>query len=102
MPYHLLHGSAMIRDQVCSSSNKGGCLLTHPLFVIYKPDPVDRTAHLSPPPSRRLSISIFVQLSPSKERMRVMAPAYLLVVKIGCVQFERLFTLLSLQLRLRE
>ena len=45
MPSHLLHESAMIRDQVCSSSNKGGCLITHPLFAIYKPDPFDRTAH---------------------------------------------------------
>ena len=29
--------------------------------------------------------------------MKVMAPAHSLVMKIACVQFERLFTLLSLQ-----
>ena len=55
MPSHLLHELAMRRDQVCPSSNKGGCLLTHPLFAICKPDTFDRTAHLSPLPSRRLS-----------------------------------------------
>ena len=48
-PSHLLHKSAMIRDQVCPSSNKEGCLLTH-LFAIYKPDPLVCTAHLSPHP----------------------------------------------------
>ena len=52
MPSHLLHDSAMIRDQVCPSSNKGGCFLTHPLFAIYKPDPLARTAYLRPPPSQ--------------------------------------------------
>ena len=31
----------------------------------------------------------------TEERMRVVAPAHPLVVLIGCVQFERLFTLLS-------
>ena len=30
MPSLLLHESAMIRDHICPSSNKGGCLLTHP------------------------------------------------------------------------
>ena len=85
----------MRRGQVCPSSNKGVCLLTHPLFAIYIPDTFDRTAHLSPPPSRRFSTSIFVHLSPSKDRMRVMAPAHPLVAKIGCVQFGRL--LLNLQ-----
>ena len=45
MPSHLLHESAMIRDQVCSSSNKGGCLLTHTL-AICKPDPLAYTGHL--------------------------------------------------------
>ena len=48
MPSLLLHESAMRRDQVRPSSNKGGCLITH-LFAIYKPDPFGRTAHLSPP-----------------------------------------------------
>ena len=96
-PSHLLHESAMIRDQVCPSSNDEGCLLTHPLFAIYKPDPLACAAHLRPPPSRRLSTSIFVQLYPSKERMRVVALAHPFVALIGCVQFERLFTLLSLQ-----
>ena len=87
-PSHLLYESAMIRDQVCFISNKGGCLLTHPLYAIYKPDPLARTAHLRPPPSRRLSMRIFVQLFPSKERMRVMAPAHPIVAKTGFVQFE--------------
>ena len=59
-PSHLLHESAVIRDQVCLSSNKERCLLTHPLFEIYKPDPLARTAHLRPPPSCRLSTSIIV------------------------------------------
>ena len=64
---------------------------------MYKPDPLAHTAHLWPPPSRKLSTSIFVQLYRSKERMRVAAPAQPLAALIGCVQFERLFTLLSLQ-----
>ena len=97
MPSHLLHESAMIRDQVCPSSNKEGCLLTHPLFAIYKPDPLSHTAHLKPPPSRRLSMNMFVKLYPSKERMRVTVPAHPLLAKIWCVQFEQLFTMLSLQ-----
>ena len=33
----------------------------------------------------------------TKVRLRVVAPAHPLVVKIGCIQFERLFTFLSLQ-----
>ena len=97
MPSYLLHEPAMTRDQVCPSSNKEGCLLAHPLFAIYKPDPLACTAHLRPPPSRRLSISILVQLYPSKERMKVMVVAHPLLVKIGYVQFEQLFTMLSLQ-----
>ena len=55
----LLHDSAMRRDQVCPSSNKARCFITHPLFTIYKPDPLAYIAHLSPPPSRRLSMSMF-------------------------------------------
>ena len=35
--------------QVCPNSNKSVCFVTHPLFAIYKPDPLDPTAHLSPP-----------------------------------------------------
>ena len=58
-PSHLLHESAMRRDQICPSSNKEGCLITHPLFAIYKPDPFDRTAQFSPPPSHRLFTSSF-------------------------------------------
>ena len=80
-PSHLLHESAMIRAQVCPNSYKEGCLLKHPLFAIYKPDPLACTTHLRPPPSRRLSTSIFVQLYLSKERMKVVA-------LIGCVQFN--------------
>ena len=87
-PSHLLHESSLIRDHVCPSSNKEGCLLTHPLFVICKHDPLAHTAHLKPPPSHRLSTSIFIQLYQSKERMRVVAPTHPLVALIGCVQFE--------------
>ena len=47
---HLLHESAILRDQVCPGSNKGGCFDTLPLFAIYKPDPFDHTAHFSPNP----------------------------------------------------
>ena len=68
---------------------------SHILFLIYKPDPIAFTAHLKPPPSRRLFTSIFVQLYQSKERIRVVAPAHPLVVLIGWAQFER--ALLSLQ-----
>ena len=85
----LLHESAILRDQVCPSSNKEGSFVTHPLFVIYKPDALDCTAHLSPPPSRRLSTSVIVQWSPNKVRMRTMALAHPLVAKIRFVQFER-------------
>ena len=77
-----------MRDQVCPSSNKGGCLLTHPHFVICKPDLFDHTADLTLPPSHRLSASISVQLSPSKDGLRIMVSSPFLVVKIGCVQFE--------------
>ena len=35
MPSHLLHESAILRDQVCPSSNKEGCLLAHPLSNKY-------------------------------------------------------------------
>ena len=97
MPSHLLYESAMIKDQVCPNSNKERCLLTHPFFVIYKPDPLAHTALIRPPPSRRISTSSFVQLHPNKQGMRVAAPAHPLVALIGCVQFELLFTLLSLQ-----
>ena len=86
----------MIRDQVCPHSSKGGCLLTQPHFAINS-DPLARTAHLRPLPSRRLSTGIFVQLFPSKERTRVMASVHPVVAKIECVQFEQLFTLLSFQ-----
>ena len=58
-PSHLLHKWAMRRDQVCPSNNKGGCFSTHLPFAIYKPDPFDGTAHLSPAPSWRLSMSSF-------------------------------------------
>ena len=78
----------MMKDQVCPSSNNEGCLFTHPLFVIYKPDPFDRTARHGPPLSHRLSTSIFVQLYLSREKMRVMVPTRPLVALIGCVQFE--------------
>ena len=60
-PSHLLHASVILRDQVCPSTNKGGCFVTHPLFVVYKPDPLDHTAHLNPPPSLSIAMSIFVQ-----------------------------------------
>ena len=43
-------GQAIWRDQVCPINNKGGFLITHPLFVIYKPDPFSLTAHLRHPP----------------------------------------------------
>ena len=59
MPSRLLHESAMRRDQVSPSSNKGGCFITHPLLALYKPDPFSCTAHLSPPPSRRPSKNSF-------------------------------------------
>ena len=57
---------AIRRDQVCLSSNKGGCFISHPLFAIYKPDPFGLTANLRPPPSRSLSMSRIVQLSHSQ------------------------------------
>ena len=61
------------------------------IFATYKPDHLDRTTHLRPPLSRRLSTSIFVQLYPSIERTRVTVPAHPLAALIGSVQFERLF-----------
>ena len=36
-------------------------------------------------------------LTATKERVRVMMPAHPMVAKIGCIQFKRLFTWLSLQ-----
>ena len=76
MPSHLPHESTILRDQVCHSSNKGGCFVTHTLFAIYKPVPLDCTAHLSPPPSRSLATSIFAQYHPTKVRISTVAPAH--------------------------
>ena len=96
-PSHFLHVSAILRDEVCPSSNKGGCFVTHPLCAVYRPDPLDRTAHLSPPPSCRLATSFFVRWHPYKLRMRPVATAHPLVGENGFIQFELLFTFLSLQ-----
>ena len=79
-PSLLLHQSAMRRDQVCRSSNKGGCLIKLP-FSIYKPDPFDHTAYLIPPLSRRLSTSLLSSCL-SEDRMRVVEPSPPLAVKI--------------------
>ena len=64
MPSLLLHKSAVRRDQVFLSSNEGGCLITYPPFVIYKPDPYSLNVHLRLAPSHWLCMSIFVQLFP--------------------------------------
>ena len=98
-PSHSLHESALLRDQVCLSNNKEGGFITHPLFAIYKLDPLDHTAHLSPPPSRRLATSIIIQGSSNKVRMRTLVT---LVMKTGFIQFEWLFTFWVPKLRLRE
>ena len=79
MPSHLLHEPVILKDQVCPGSNKDECFVTHPLFVIYKPDPLDHAACLSPPPSCRLATSIIVQWYPNKVRMSTMALAHPLV-----------------------
>ena len=51
---HWVHPSfcmsqAIRKDQVCPSSNKGGCLIPHPLLAIYIRDLICLTAHLRPP-----------------------------------------------------
>ena len=56
-----------MRDQVCPNSNKGGCLITHPLFASYGPDPFDRTAHLSPPP---ISLTLYEHFRPFVSEQR--------------------------------
>ena len=91
-PSHLLHESAVLRDQVYSSSNKGGCFVIHPLFTIYKLDPLDHSAHFIPPPSCRLATSIIVQQHPTKVRTRTVVLSHPPVGENGFVQFERLFT----------
>ena len=98
----LLRKSAMRRDQVCPRNNKLGCLITHPLFAIYKPDLFGLTPHFRSLFYRRLSMSIFARLSPSQSLLRVMAPSPPLAVKIWIRSVEHLFTFHVSKLRLRE
>ena len=96
-PSHLLHESAILRDQACPISNKGGCFDIHVLFVIYKPDLLDQTAHFRPPPSHRLATNVFIQQLPHKVKMRLAVTAHPLMGKNRFVQLNECFCFLSLQ-----